>query len=413
MHITDTLRGGLGLAFDAVEGVTDIVEGMHHNIAVRPGSFAKRPRRRASGIAGLVYACVRAVNGALRGSVDASFALAQVASPRHRGEPSYEPWVAALNGVLGDHLERTGNPFAIPMRFRIDGRALELSRDGIRAATRVASPRILILIHGLCMSDLQWTRARDKQTSHNHGHALAAAFGYTPVWLHYNSGRHVSTNGREFSELVERLIGAWPTPVHSITLLGHSMGGLVIRSALHVASEARAAWFSKVDRAVYLGTPHHGAVLERAGNRLQAGVAWSRYSAPFAELGAIRSAGITDLRHGNVLDADWRGVDRFDCHNDRRRRAPLTAGPGHYAIAATLSPQPGTAGRGPGAVIGRLLGDGLVHPSSATGRHRDPERTLAFAYDHVRTFHGLGHLELLSSAEVYAQLTSWLGTQSS
>ena len=411
MHITDSLRGGLGLAFDAVGGVTDIVEGMHHNIAVR--SLGKGRRGRAPGIAGLVYACVRGVNGALRGSVDASFALAQVLSPGHRSEPSDEPWIAALNGVLGDHLERTGNPLAIPMRFRIDGRALELSRDGIRAVTKVPSPRILILVHGLCMSDLQWTRARDQHTSHNHGHALAAAFGYTSVWLHYNSGRHVSTNGREFAELIERLIGAWPTPVHSITLLGHSMGGLVIRSALHIASEARAAWFSKVDRAVYLGTPHHGAVLERAGNRLQAGVAWSRYSAPLAGLGAIRSAGITDLRHGNVLDADWRGVGRFDHHGDRRGLAPLTAGPDHYAIAATLSPQPGTARRGPGAVLGRLLGDGLVHPSSATGRHRDPERTLAFADDHVRRFYGLGHLELLSTAEVYAQLASWLGTQSS
>ena len=398
MDRKDLILGGFGLAFDAVEGVTDIVEGMHRNIAASP--LDEAPRGRAPGIAGLVYACVRGVNSVVRGGV--RHALAQTALPEGQRETSREPWLAALNGVLGDHLDQSANPLAIAMRWRVDGHELPTDEAGLRAAIRDPRSRVLLLVHGLCMNDLQWTRTREDGSRHDHGLALASALAATPLWLHYNSGRHISTNGRELARQLQQLAEAWPVPLRTITLLGHSMGGLVIRSALRVAEDDGAAWLAKVDRAFYLGSPHHGAALERAGNRLQAMVAWSRYSAPLAGLGAIRSAGITDLRHGNVVDADWDSVERFAHHEDRRRTTPLAVGPEHFAIAGTLSPAPT-------GLIADLLGDGMVHPSSATGRHRDPARTLAFGERHVRIVPATGHLELLSSADVYAQLEQWLG----
>jgi len=73
----------------------------------------------------------------------------------------------------------------------------------------------------------------------------------------------------------------------------------------------------------------------------------------------------------------------------------------HYAIAATLSKRSGDR-------IGRLLGDGLVHPSSATGRHKDPDFELAFPEQHTKVFYDLGHLGMLGDQRVASQLKEWL-----
>jgi pimeloyl-ACP methyl ester carboxylesterase len=78
------------------------------------------------------------------------------------------------------------------------------------------------MVHSLCMNDLQWTRQ-----CHNHGDALAADLGWTPVYLHYNSGLHVSTNGHAFAALLEALVDQWPMPVSELAIMGHSVGGLV------------------------------------------------------------------------------------------------------------------------------------------------------------------------------------------
>jgi pimeloyl-ACP methyl ester carboxylesterase len=157
--------------------------------------------------------------------------------------------LAALNGVLGDHLADTANPLALKMQFRL------------RNMPQNSGGRIVVLIHGLCMSDLQWTR-RD----HDHGAALARDFGYTPVYLSYNSGLHISTNGRALAESLEALITQWPAPVEDFVIIGHSMGGLVARSACHYGEEADHLWRRKLRKLVFLGTPHHGAPLERIGH---------------------------------------------------------------------------------------------------------------------------------------------------
>ncbi len=160
--------------------------------------------------------------------------------------------------------------------------------------------RLLVLVHGLCMNDLQWRR-----NGHDHGAALAHDGGWQPLYLHYNSGRHASTNGREFADLLETLVAQWPVPVEELVVLAHSMGGLVARSACQHAELSQQRWLKHLRKIVFLGTPHHGAPLERHGHGLQRLVGISPYTAPLARLGMIRSAGITDLRHGNVLDQDW------------------------------------------------------------------------------------------------------------
>ena len=87
------------------------------------------------------------------------------------------------------------------------------------------------------------------------------------------------------------------------------MGGLVSRSACNVAEQTNMAWRSKLKNIVFLGTPHHGAPLERVGNWIDTTLGSNRVTKPFAAIGQIRSSGITDLRYGHVLASSWEGKD--------------------------------------------------------------------------------------------------------
>ncbi len=390
------LRGVVRLIVDAVAGVTGIVEDMHRNIAGVSPIVGRAPSGGARGISGLAYRSVRGVTRAVGFGLDA--VLAQ-AAPLFAGgglSPRREAVLAALNGVLGDHLAASDSPLAIPIQFRRNGRPLALDRQALAADTaHPAGNKLLVLVHGLCMNDLQW-----KRQGRDHGAALARDLGYSPIYLHYNSGRHISSNGREFAELMERLLREWPAPVSELVIVGHSMGGLVSRSACHYARQTRQTWPRRLKKLVFLGTPHHGAPLERAGSWVDILFAISPYTAPFARLGRIRSAGIKDLRYGNVLDEDWKGRGRAHAH-DPRKRLPLPKGVQCLAIAATRQAHPGAQGK-------RLPGDGLVPVKSALGQHDNPALALPIPASRQVICYGHGHLDLLGSVEVYEQLRNWL-----
>lgn len=395
------LRGAVRLAADATVGLADLVEAMHERIARVPGLGGPATEGRTRGITGLVYRSVRGVARAVGSSTDALLGLLAVppgAAGDDDGEPRVqrEAVVAALNGVLGDHLARTGNPLATQMAFRHQGRELLLERAALAATLPDAGAHLLVLVHGLCMSDLQWSRK-----GHDHGAALARELGCTPVYLHYNSGLHISANGQLLAQQLERLLDQWPCRVQRLVLLTHSMGGLVARSAFHQAAQAGLHWPRQLGDLVFLGTPHHGAPLERAGHWIDLLLSGAPYAAPLARLGKVRSEGITDLRHGNLLEADWSGRDRFAHGADRRQHLPLPPKVRCHAVAASI-------GSDDGSLKGRLLGDGLVPLDSALGRHADPARTLAFAKSRQRVVHGIDHMDLLSHGEVYAQLRRWL-----
>ena len=394
------LRGAARLATEATAGLTDLVEAMHERIARLPGSALPSPAGRTRGITGLVYKTVRGVTRVVGGSVDALLALLTPAlaadETPNTPNPEREAIVAALNGVLGDHLVASANPLATSMAFRRDGRPLSLARAALVQQLPDAGPRLLVLLHGLCMNDLQWQRE-----GHDHGAALARTCGYTPVYLLYNSGLHVSTNGQALAQQLEALLEAWPLPVERCVLLGHSMGGLLARSALHHAALAGQRWPSRVTDLVCLGTPHHGAPLERAGHWVDIVLGATPYAAPFARLGQLRSGGITDLRHGNLLEADWAGHDRFSGGADRRQPVPLPDAIRCHTLAASI-------GERTGDMKDRLMGDGLVPLDSALGHHKDPARCLAFTEQRQWVGYRMNHLELLNRAEVFAQLEQWL-----
>lgn len=390
------LRDAARLAADATLGLTDLVEAVHERIARVPG-LAGAPEGRTRGLTGLVYRSVRGVTRLVGGGVDALLGLLAAAlGPAGPPGPEREAVVAALNGVLGDHLVASGNGLAIPMALRRDGLALDLRREALAARLPDAGPRLLVLLHGLCLNDLQWQR-----DGHDHGAALARAHGYTPVYLHCNSGLHISHNAQALALQLEQLVAEWPHALTRLVLLGHSMGGLLARSAVFHATQAGLRWPARLDDLVCLGSPHHGAPLERAGHGVDRLLAATPYAGPFARLGQLRSAGITDLRRGSLVDADWAGRDRFAARAPAPQHLPLPAGVRCFAIAGALG--------APGATLkSRLLGDGLVPLDSALGRHADPARTLAFAPERQWVAQGVGHLALLGDRAVGARLADWL-----
>ena len=378
------VRGASRLAIDATIGLTNLVEMMHHNISRMPGVFGMPTMQPTKGVTGLVYRSIRGVTQAVGDGIDSALGMLVPLLDHQPSSAEGEAVLAALNGVLGDHLVESGNPLAIPMRLRRHGVPLELRRAELARSIPAATGRVVVLVHGLCMNDLQWLR-----DGHDHGKALEADGGFTSAYLHYNSGLPVATNGHDFAQLLEDLVKAWPVPVEELVILAHSMGGLVARAAWHYGKLERHEWTRRLHTIVFLGTPHHGAPLERGGHWIDIILGSSPYTAAFARLGKIRSAGITDLRFGRVLD------------ESSRAPVPLPDGVLCYAMAATLA-------REPGDLKGALLGDGLVPSDSALGHHEDPRYDMAFPKSRQWLSYGMGHLELLGSPEAYEQLRQWL-----
>jgi pimeloyl-ACP methyl ester carboxylesterase len=392
-HVSD-LRGIGRLALDATRGVIDLVEAMHLTVARVPAILGVPITGRTSGVTGLVYRSVRGVAALVGEGIDVALGeLARIVGEA-RSPREAEAVVAALNGVLGDYLLATGNPLAIRMRLRRGGRPLEVERDALRLALPRASKKLLLLVHGSSMNDLQWNRQ-----GHDHGAALERDHGYVAVYLHYNSGLHVSSNGRALATLLETALAQWPVPLDEIAIIGHSMGGLVARSACHAGASLGHRWPALLRKLVFLGTPHHGARLEQGGNWVDFALGLSPYSAPFSRLGRIRSAGITDLRYGSVLEEDWAQRDRFQLRRDPRRPVPLPMGVDCFAIAAIRGKSVATTRR--------FTGDGLVPLDSALGRHPDPHLTLHFREERQWVGAGMNHMDLLSRPEVYQVLSRW------
>ena len=398
------VRGAAQLAVDATAGLVDLVEAVHAGIARAPGLPAPADGR-TRGITGLVYRTVRGATRLAGGGVDALLGLlatdlvpadAPQTPATQPASPAREALVAALNGVLGDHLEASGNPLAIALQLRFAGQPLLLQAEALRLRLPQAGPAVAVLVHGLCMNDLSWARGASPGPNSDGGAEAAssgltaklAAAGYTTLALHYNSGRSIARNGADFAQQLEALVAAWPVPLRRLVLVGHSMGGLVARSAQHQAQQQGQRWPSLLSDLACMGTPHQGAPLEQLGHAVTAVLGATPYAKPFARLARLRSAGITDLRHGRLLD-------------DRAALAPLPTGVRCLALAGTL-------GEADGAMRHRVLGDGLVPLPSALGQHADPARALHFEPGHTWVGAGIGHLALITHPAVHAQLLAWL-----
>jgi pimeloyl-ACP methyl ester carboxylesterase len=403
-HEPDERRALAGLAFDELRRAPGGIWGFHRAIADRAfkasGAGAVPARVMHNTIASGTYA-------ALGGAVQAMGRAADAALRRGPGDaraisvtPRGSAVVAGITGLIGDRLEQERSALHQPLAVRVDGHPVPPERAALRQAFPAATPRLVVFLHGLMETEFSW-RLGSGSHGQTYGTRLARDLGCTPVYVRYNSGRHISQNGRELSELLTALVRAWPVEVGEIALVGHSMGGLVARSACHLADEEDAPWVRQVRHVVSLGSPHMGAPLEQAVHLASAALHALPETRPVSAFLRRRSAGIRDLRQGSLVDEDWRDRDPDALRAAACREVPLLEGATHCFVAATIT-------RSPRHPLGRLIGDLLVLEPSASGRGRT--RRIPFKEEHGIHVGPATHFALLNHPRVYERLRDWLAT---
>jgi pimeloyl-ACP methyl ester carboxylesterase len=396
------IRSLADLAGEGCRVVTTLVRDMHEGIASRVfgavGPSSKPTQVVHDTIAAMTY---RAVDRALRASLGAAGAVAAELWSRDedtvQSHPTVAGAVAALNGIHGDELANRDNGFALSMQIHHRGKPVALTADSVAAAFPQATGRIAVFVHGWCLTERSWWRQpRTGESRRPYGTQLRRDLGFTPVYLRYNTGLHISHNGKALADLLNRLHTLWPVPVEDIVLVGHSMGGLVMRSACHYGAQQGHGWTGAVRHVVCLGSPHLGADLEKGVNV----AAWTLAQLPetrgLAAFLNARSAGVKDLRFGALLDEDWRDCDPDEFLRDRCHEVPFLPGAMYHFVATTAAPQP----------LGSITGDHLVRPHSAAGR--GTSRRIPFEPAHGLTLTGMHHFDLLNHPSIYAKLREWL-----
>lgn len=390
------IQGIVKIICAATLHVTHITEDLHQQI-IHPPYLPSTPiQHLVSGISRIVYKSIRATTTLVEKGVMKGLSPLDRTGSIGISIHQKEMLISILNGIVGDYLAQDQNPLAIPMQFRQQGIPISLKREDTCTNLLNTNGKILLMVHGLCMDDLQW-----KRKGFDHGEKLAQEFGLSPIYLRYNSGLHISQNGVQLSALLENLINNWPVPVEEIIVLAHSMGGLISRSAYHYGHSEGKTWPQYLKKMIFLGSPHQGAPLEKIGNHIDHLLDLFPYTKPFARLGKIRSAGITDLRFGQLLTKDWKDLDRFSSDQKQVTFVPLPKEVACYAIAATLS----SKNQNPPL---ELLGDGLVPIKSALGQAKDSMQDVGFLPQNTMIIDQTNHLALLSSSKVYQQIKIYL-----
>lgn len=413
------LRGVKALVHDAVDHTVDLVELGHESTSrtvmriLNQATPLAVPARQVDslrrGITSGILGTIKAVNHLVAAISDAGLDAVQPHPDPHetllpmRSDLVGSPlWMAdaatgAVNGVVGDHLEQRANGLNLGMALRCEEHWIDAEGQGAPAQ---ASPRIVVLVHGLATTEWSWCLDAEKylgDPAANFGTMLQKDLGYTPIFVRYNTGRHISENGRLLAKRLEQLVQHWPVPVEKLVLLGHSMGGLVARSACHIAYLEGQNWVQRTQQIVTLSSPLQGAPLEKFGNMASAVLASVDLPATaiIARLINGRSAGIKDLRHGSVRDDDWQGRDPDAITDPRPQDVAL---PPHIAwcfIAASVA----ASAEHP---VSQILGDLLVRVGSASGPVDAPSLVT------VRHIGGITHAAIQVQPAAYAIIHEFL-----
>ena len=394
------------VAGEALAATGTLVKDFHEGVASRPfgilGPAAEPVRVVHDGASRMIYAGVR---GGLRSLARSGAELAAARAPDDGAPLGSRPGAAlvigAINGVYGDHLRARGNQLALGMEIRHRGAEVPVAPAGLALAFPNATSRVVVFVHGLCETEAAWrlpAGGTDRTDRRTYGERLQQELDFTPVSLRYNTGLHISENGRELARLLDDLVSAWPAEVHELVLVGHSMGGLVARGACHYAEREGCAWTEAVRHVFCLGTPHLGADLEKGANALGWVLGRLPETRALARVLNARSVGIKDLRYGSCVDEDWCDCDPDEFLRDRCQEVPFLPAADYYFIGAALSPDP----------LGRLVGDLLVRSPSSSGRGNGRGRRIPFEVDNGYELCGLTHLDLLNHPAVYEQLRKWI-----
>ncbi len=411
------------LTGDALAGVVDTVREVHRAVARRAFAAvgpAAAPIRVVhdqitDGVYGMVHRAHRALPRGVAVVAAAGTAVVEAAAsgmasagtgrsgqPPLPSNPPAGLVLAVLNGLWGDTLARRYPELELPMSLRAGGVDVPVTAAGLAAAYPVATPRIAVFVPGLSETEQYWALSsrRHYGTAHStHGSRLRRDLGYTPVYLRYNSGLHVCDNGIQLARLLDDLAVGWPVPVEEVVLVGHSMGGLIARSACHYAGYGRHPSAALIRHVFCLGTPHLGAPLEKGVNAAAWLAARVPESRPLARLANLRSVGVKDLRYGSLVEEDWRDSDPDEFLRDRCTEVPFLPHAAYYFIGTTVTADHDHP-------LAKIIGDLFVQFPSASGTGR--RRRIPFELDNGRHLGGLHHFDLLNHPDVYHQIRAWL-----
>jgi pimeloyl-ACP methyl ester carboxylesterase len=382
----------------------------HEAIATRSfgasGAEASPARAIHDAIAAASYGTVRLAGSAVGAAAAAALRAHPPRAAANRISASRPGALAlgALNGLIGDRLDAERSELSIPTELRHRGRPVPVERSSLAGAYPDATSRLVVFVHGLCETEGAWWLGAERRWADpdsTYGSRLQRDLGLTPLYVRYNTGLHVSESGGRLARLLEDLVAEWPREVSDLAIVGHSMGGLVARSACAQGEREGHRWIAPTKRVVYLGTPHLGAPLEKLTNVTAAGLAALPETRPVATVLRTRSAGIKDLRYGALLEDDWVDCDPDALLGDPCSEVPLLATAEHHAICATVT-------RNPEAPLGRVVGDLLVLYESGSGRGGRRGRRIPFVEENGRHVPTATHFDLLNHPEVDELLRTWL-----
>jgi pimeloyl-ACP methyl ester carboxylesterase len=421
------LKGLKDLLFDTIENTTHLVERSHLSVAKKyerritylaPATPVKAVNAVHCLCAKSVYRSIRTVTRGVRLATDGGFALATrsvgdkmlkqdtpptrlTSETTDNSQPNwFDTAQGALNGAIGDYLEQRGNQLALAMVLRYHDKSAPLDSETLARILPHPRRKICLFVHGLGCTEQVWKLGAQGfygDPKQNFGSLLERDLGYIPLYLRYNSGLHISHNGKRLANLIAELMAVYPGPVDELVLIGHSMGGLVVRSAIHYATRDGLTWVDKLKQVFCIGSPHLGAHLEKAGNVL--GSVLSFFDTPGTQVPAqlikLRSAGIKDLRYGYVVDEDWQGYDPDLLLNNTGTPIPLADTINYCLIAATVTHDTAHP-------LGQIVGDLLVCHKSAAGPAPQSDQCIPVHFK--RVFSGMNHFHLANHPEVYEQI---------
>lgn len=405
------IRGSVRLAGQTFEHLTSRIHEFHRAISdmpfnampavpgVKHGSDGTRVIH--DGITDGVYSAIKGIGGALFKQADVALKAAErnfqpatktavAATPPAIARDNV---VSALSGLIGDTMAQERNPLRVKLGFYREGHRLLLTAPVLEASYPEASGRLAVFIHGLCCNEHSWRLYAEQHAPY--GDQLAG-LGYTPLYLRYNTGLHISLNGRTLARAIDKLAAHWPVPVTELVLIGHSMGGLVARSAAYKAAKSNMAWPSKVSHILCLGTPHTGAPLEQFVHAATPVLEAFPLSRPLAKVLAVRSEGIRDLRHGFVADEHWKKRTAEERNADARTEIPRLATVKYHFIGSSI-------GIDEHHWLGKAIGDGLVKLPSSTARE--------LADADTATLYSAHHMQLLNHPAIYKEIAQRLAAK--
>ena len=286
------------------------------------------------------------------------------------------------------------------MGFYKNNKRIELTAEGLKNCFRGKQPtkKICILIHGLTNNETIWSFSNQS----DYGTFLQEDLEYTPFYLRYNTGLHISDNGKAFAITMEQLHENYPIEIEQITIIAHSMGGLITHSACFYSQSFQLIWIRKLKNIFLLATPHFGSFLEKFAN-VTTNILEKVPNWPTRMVGKIlnlRSAGIKDLRFGYLIEDEWNSQDPDKLLKNNKKPISKLEGVNYYVISGRLTKEEKHW-------VSYLFGDILISKRSATARSKN-KKEFNFPVENHFEFAKTFHFELNTRIEVYEKMKEWI-----